>query len=116
VTLTLYDVPADYTGSLPIGASPTPISLSPGQGTSLTFVGTATQQVTVRLTGNTIGKTTVRLLAPPPPNGPQLTLRTSSLTAFNLTTVTLSTSGNHTIVIDPSDANAGSINVAVTSP
>jgi hypothetical protein len=36
--------------------------------------------------------------------------------SFNLSTQTLPVTGTYTIVIDPSDANIGSIVVSVTSP
>jgi hypothetical protein len=51
ITLTLYDVPADPTGSLTVGGGGQNVSISvPGQNATLTFSGTSSQQVTVRLT------------------------------------------------------------------
>ena len=60
-----------------------------------------------------MGVTTVRLLKP---DGTQLTSSTSSSASFNLSTQTLPTTGTYTIVVDPSAANTGSINVSVTNP
>jgi hypothetical protein len=114
VTLTLYDVPANVTGSVTVGASALGVTIAaPGQNASITFSGTASQQVTVRLTGNTIGTTAVKLLKP---DGTQLTIATSSQGSFNLSTQTLPTTGTYTIVVDPSQAGTGSINVSVTNP
>jgi hypothetical protein len=114
LTLTLYNVPADVTGSVAINGTPAGISIgTPGQNASLTFSGTASQQVTVHVTGNGIGSTTVKLLKP---DGTQLTSRTSSLTNFDLTTQTLPTAGTYTIAIDPGSFSTGSITVGVTSP
>jgi hypothetical protein len=60
-----------------------------------------------------MGWVTVRLLKP---DGSQLTSVKTFVGSFNLPTQTLPTSGTYTIVVDPSDGNAGSINVAVTTP
>jgi hypothetical protein len=114
LTLTLYDVPADVSGSLVIGGSAVAVPLTtPGQNGSLTFAGTAGQQVTVRMTGNTIGGTTVRLFRP---DGPLQATVSSSAANFNMTTQTLATAGTYTVTVDPSGTNTGTINVAVTSP
>ncbi len=114
MTLTLYDVPADVTGSTSIGAPAIPVSITtPGQNALLTFAGTAGQQVTVRMTGNTMSTTAVKLLRP---DGTTLTSSSSSGSSFNLTTQTLPTTGTYTISIDPSGANTGNINIGVTTP
>jgi IPT/TIG domain-containing protein/Big-like domain-containing protein len=114
LTLTLYDVPADATGTVSIGGSSSTVALStPGQNGTLTFAGTSSQQVTVRLTSNVFGWVTVRLLRP---DGTQVTSQVSFSGSFNLSTQTLPVTGTYTIVIDPSDANTGSIVVSVTSP
>ena len=65
LTLTLYSVPADTTGTVTIGGSAAAVTLgTPGQNGTLTFSGTASQQVTVRMTSNTFGWITVRLKKP----------------------------------------------------
>ena len=114
MTLTLYDVPADPTGSITIGGSALGVTTSvPGQNATVTFSGTSGQQVTVHVTGNTMGSVTVKLLKP---DGTTLTTTTSSSASFNLATQTLSVTGTFSITIDPSGANVGSMNVSVTSP
>jgi len=114
VALTLYDVPADVTGTVTINGSATPVTISTaGQNALLTFGGTNGQAVTVRMTGNTMGTTTVKLLKP---DGTQLTSATSVLGSFNLAQQTLPVTGTYAVVVDPSKANTGSINVAVTNP
>lgn len=113
VTLKLYDVPTDPTGSVTINGSSTGITLStPGQNGTVTFSGTASQQVTVHLS-NTISSVTVKLLKP---DGTQLTSTISGPASFDLSTQTLPTTGTYTIVIDPGGANTGSITVNVTNP
>jgi hypothetical protein len=114
VTVTLYDVPPDVTGPITIGGSPVNVTITtPGQNGALTFNGTQGQQVTVRITTNTMGVDTVKLLKP---DGSQLTATTSSLASFNLATQTLPVTGTYTIVIDPSQWNTGGLTVRVTSP
>ena len=113
LTLGLYTVPADVTGKLTVNAAPVPVALAVGQNATYTFSGTSGQVITVRLTGNTMGSVTVQLKRP---NGTSQASKTSSLAAFNLTTVTLSATGTHSVVINPAAINSGSISVQVTNP
>jgi YD repeat-containing protein len=114
MTLTLYNVPSDVTGSLTIGGSAVPVTITtPGQNGALTFAGTTGQQVTVHMTSNTIAVVTVKLLRP---NGSIQTLSSSGSSSFNLSTQTLGVTGTFTVVIDPSAEKTGSLNVNVTSP
>jgi YD repeat-containing protein len=114
VTLKLYDVPTDFTGSVTINGSGLAVPLStPGQNGTVTFSGTSGQTATVHLTSNTIASVTVKLLKP---DGTQLTSTISGASSFNLSTQTLPTTGTYTIVIDPAAANTGSITVSVTHP
>lgn len=113
VRLTLNEVDSDVTGTLVINDPATPVSLTISQVAQLTFAGTQGQQVTVRLTGNTMGYTTVVL------KKPDLTTLTSTATSgtnFNLSTQTLPTTGTYTVLINPDGMATGSINVRVTSP
>ena len=113
LTLGLYTVPADGTGTLTVNAAPVPVALSPGQNATYTFSGTNGQVITVRLTGNTMGSVTVQLRRP---NGTLQVTKTSSLAAFNLSTVTLASTGTYSVVINPPAINNGSISVQVTNP
>jgi YD repeat-containing protein len=114
VTLTLYDVPADPSTVLTVGGpSATLTTTTPGQNAQATFSGTSGQQITVHVTGNTMGSVTVKLLKP---DGSQLTSTTSSAASFNLATQTLATTGTYTIVIDPGGVNTGAITLNVTNP
>ena len=113
-TVTLYNVPPDVTGTVRSGGPSVAVTIStPGQNGSLTFSGKSGKQTTVRITSNTMGTVTVKLLKP---DGTVLTSTTSSSSSFNLATQTLPTNGTYTISIDPSGANTGSMNVSVTSP
>jgi hypothetical protein len=112
--ITLYDVPADPTVGLTInGGGQSVTTTVPAQNAGATFSGTAGQQVTVRLTGNTMGSVTVKLRRA---DGTQLTSGTSSSTSFNLSAQTLPVDGTYSVFVDPSSTNTGSITVAVTAP
>lgn len=114
VNVTLYDVPADLTGSVTVGGSALNVAPSvPGQNANVTFEGTSSQQVTVRITSSTLSCVAVTLKQP---NGSTLTTKSSCAAAFNLTTQTLPVTGTYTIQINPSGANTGNLNVNVTNP
>jgi hypothetical protein len=112
-TLTLYDVPADFTDSRSINGSAAAVSITvPGQNGRLTFSANSGRQVTVRVTNNAVGYTTVRLLRP---DGSQLTAAAST-GSFNLASQTLSATGTYAVIIDPSGGNLGGLSVSVESP
>jgi YD repeat-containing protein len=112
VTLTLNDVPADATGSITVGGSATTLTTTvAGQNAKGTFDGTTDQQMSVAITNNTMGNVTVSLLRP---DGSLLTSTTSSSSSFTLSTQSLTSTGTHTVKIDPPGTNTGSISVAVT--
>jgi len=102
-------------GSVSVNGASQALSLTtPGQNATVTFTGTASQVVRVRLTNNSVpGSTTVSLKRP---DGSTMTSKTSSAASFDLTAQTLATSGTYSIVVDPSSANVGGISVAVVSP
>jgi hypothetical protein len=114
-TANLYNVPADFTGSINIGDSPFPVTIgTPGQNASIAFNNsTAGILATVHITANNLGNTAVTLLNP---DGTQLTTATSASTSFNLPQKTLSQTGTYTIQINPTGPATGSLSVNVTSP
>jgi YD repeat-containing protein len=111
MTLTLS---TEVTGTLTINAAATPVTLGrAGQNARYTFNGTSGQQVTVRVTGNTIGNTTVNLYAP---TGSLQTTNTSAAASFNLPTVILGSTGTYTATVNPTSVTTGSLTLQVTSP
>jgi hypothetical protein len=110
----LYNV-THGSGSVSVNGTPQALSLTtPGQNATVTFTGTASQVVRVRITNNSVpGSTTVSLKRP---DGSTMTSKTSSAASFDLTAQTLVTSGTYSIVVDPSSTNLGAISVAVVSP
>ena len=114
MTLTLYNVPADTTGTVTIGGAAVNVTIStPGQNGTLTFTGTSGQQATVRVTSNTMSTVRVTLFRP---DGTQMTTTFTSAASFNLATQSLTTTGTYTIKIDPDSSNTGSMSVSVTNP
>lgn len=112
VTLTLYEVPADATGTITVGGSAlTLTTTAPGQNAIPTFSGTSNQQVSVALTSNTMGTVAVTLLKP---DGTTLTSTTLAASSITLSTQTLPTTGTYSLKIDASGASIGSITVSVT--
>jgi YD repeat-containing protein len=114
VTMTAYDVPPDVSGSVTIGGSAVGVTTTvPGQNGSLTFAGTASQQVTVHVTNNAMGTVTVKLLSP---TGGLLAIASSFGSSFNLSSATLPATGTYTISVDPWDAGTGGITISVSTP
>ncbi len=111
ITLTLS---SDVSGTVTINAAATPITISrTGQNARYTFAGTASQQATVKITGNTLGSVSVNLYTP---SGAVQTGMGSAAASFNLPTVTLATTGTYTVTINPQTIATGSLNLQVTSP
>jgi YD repeat-containing protein len=114
ITLTLYDVQPDITGSLTINGSALTVTfVSPGQQAFLTFPGTAGLSVTIRAANSTVGCF----------NNIALTFSGGGSSwapvcgaSFTLGPVTLSSNETYTLLLDPDKANIGSIDVQVTNP
>jgi YD repeat-containing protein len=114
LTLALYDVPADVSGTLIVGDPAAALTIAtPGQNAALNFNGTAGQQITVRLSANTLSTVTVSMLAP---DGSILTLLTIAAGSFTLPTQTLPATGTYSVKLDPFGANTGSIGLRLTNP
>jgi hypothetical protein len=119
MTLTLYDVPPDLTGSIAIGGGPVSLSLAPvpGQNATLGFDGAAGQRVTLRLTNVTIGNTSccgarISVLKPDGTNVvPPILVGTFGATI----TATLPVAARYTIGVDPQGSYTGGITLTLTS-
>ena len=112
VTLALYTVPADVTGTLTVNGAAVPVSLTvPGQKAIFTFTGTAGQPYTARGANSTLGCLNLFLLRP---DGAQASQ--SPCTASYTLATTSGTSGTFTVTVDPQSANIGSVDLSVTNP
>jgi hypothetical protein len=114
-TLRLYAAP-DVTGTLTAGAAVTTTITAPGQYGRFTFSGTAGQQVSLQLTNVTLGSSATfsSYVSIKKPDGGTLVFSTGFGTSGKvLDAVTLPASGTYTIVIDPQEANTGSVTLTL---
>jgi YD repeat-containing protein len=108
-TLTLYDVPADVSGTIVPGGSAVQVTTTvPGQNVRLTFSGTMGQRISLLLTNVTIPYSDVDILKP---DG-------SSLASFSgsggfIDTTTLPSTGTYTVQINPRFDYLGSATLAL---
>jgi YD repeat-containing protein len=118
-TLTLYDVPADGTGTLAINDPSTTVSLqTPGQNAFYTFSGSNAQSIRVQLGGGITGTfpcVTMSLLRPNGTGGFTQLTQSSGCGGFDFT-YTLPAADTYTIKIDPIGNSKGSATVRVISP
>jgi subtilisin family serine protease len=119
MTLTLYDVPADLTGTIAIGGGPVSLTLAPvpGQNATLTLSGTATLRVSLRLSNVTIGNTSccgarISLLKPDGTTVVPPILVGSFGATIN---ATLPVTGTYSIVVDPQQAYVGGITLTLSA-
>ena len=111
VTLTLYDVPSDFSGTITAGgASLTVTTTVPGQNAQASFSGTANQRITLNIGNvNLAGGNGYLDVTIKKPDGTTLASKTfvSSGGAF-INTQTLPTTGAYSIVVNPQGSNTGS--------
>jgi YD repeat-containing protein len=116
VTVRLFDVPPDLTGTLTINGSPVTLTTTtPGQNAKLTMDGSTGQQVTLHITNNTVGKITIEITKPSVSELP-LTYYLDSGASFDLTPVVLPTPGTYRVSVNPWRANMGTVTISATSP
>ena len=113
LTLTLYDVPADVTGSLTLGTGSVSTNTVPGQNVLFTFSGTASQRVSVvassgSFTGGTSGNSADIVLKKP--DGTTLG-SVFILSSGFIDTQTLPTTGTYTVVTDHNNSAVGSVTI-----
>jgi hypothetical protein len=108
-TLTLYNVPADITGSIVAGGSAVTVNnIGVGQSAVLSFSGVANQRVSLNITGVTLsgnGILTVRIRKP---DGTTLVTTSVNNSGGFIDLQTLPTTGTYTILVDPNSFNTAS--------
>jgi subtilisin family serine protease len=111
MTLTLYDVPADATGTITPGAPTTVANGTPGQNARVTFSGTAGQRISLKLSGVTASLAFVSILKP---DGSALASPTYlGPSGGFVDTRTLPAAGTYTILFDPQYAATGSVTLTL---
>jgi hypothetical protein len=108
VTVGLYVVPADTTGTLVLGTPLTFTTTVPGQNGTRTFAGTAGQRISFNFTGVTMPSVKVIVKAPGA-NPPTVMQKTVGPDGDFVEPVTLSATGTYTVTIDPQGASTGSV-------
>jgi len=112
ITVTLYDVPANPTGSVTINGSAFTVSLPvPGQNGDVSFSGTSGEGITIRGANNTIGCLGLTLYEAGG-NSSGIHICTTTFTMG----WTLGSTGTHVIRVDPDTWNTGSVDISVTDP
>lgn len=112
-TVTLYDVPANITGSLTVNDPAVNVTIAvPGQQAVFTFPAAVGQAITVRGANSTIACYTNIFLTTPSGGTSSASPCTASWSIGN----TPSQNGTFTFRLDPTNANTGSVAVSVTSP
>jgi hypothetical protein len=110
-TLTLYDVPADTTGTLTAGGAPLSLVIpTPGQNARITFSGAAGQHVTLTLSSVTIAASYVSIQRP---DGTNLTWPAYIGTFGGTIAADLPSAGTYTILVDPLWDSTGNMTLAL---
>jgi hypothetical protein len=109
VTVGLYVVPADTTGTLVLGTPLTVSTTVPGQNATRTFNGTAGQRISFNFTGVTMASVKVIVKAPgtSPPTVLQHTFETDDF--VDPVTLPAGRTGVYTVTIDPQGASTGNV-------
>ena len=116
VTLQLFDVPADVTGTItPGGPAVTVTTTTAGQNARLTFTGTVNQRVSLKITGVALtgGNRNWVNVAILKPDGTTLTSSTFDSSGGFLDVQTLQTAGTYTVLADPWDTSTGSVTLTL---
>lgn len=110
LTLNLYDVPADASGSMTLGTGSSSANTVPGQNSLLTFSGTASQRISLVISGGSLSggvsgnSATIYFKKP---DGSTLT-SVFVLTSGFIDAQTLPSTGTYTFLTDPSNSATGS--------
>lgn len=114
VTLNLYDVPADDTGTITAGgSSATVTTTTPGQNGTRTFSGTVDQRISLNITNVSVTGNSWVTIVIKKPDGSQLTSTTVDSSGGFIDTRTLTVTGTYTIFIDPNASNTGSVTLTL---
>jgi YD repeat-containing protein len=110
-TLTLYDVPADVTGTITAGGGAQAVTITtPGQNAVFTFEGAANQKVSLRMTGVTI---TSSLVSIKKPDGTVLVQASMGTGGAFIDVQTLPVAGTYTILVNPNGFNTGNVTLTL---
>jgi hypothetical protein len=118
LTLTLYDVPADVTGTIAPGGAPVTVTMTaPGQNAVLTFAGTALQRVSLLGTNGLSGQVGLTCdvgVTIKKPDGSLLTPTSTCMESSGFLDVTdLPVAGTYSILVNPDTYAVGSLTLTL---
>ncbi len=103
-TLTLYNVPADYSNTITAGGSAVTVTTTvPGQNGAVTFTGTSGHRMAANVGSGPLGTVSMRA-----PNGTSLASVSSGVATAFIEPTTLAAAGTHSLFVDSLQANPGS--------
>jgi hypothetical protein len=112
MSLTLYDVPADASGSLVVGGPSLTVTMAtPGQNARISFEGRAGQKVSLKLSAVTVSSSFVSILKP---DGGTAVSQTFVSMSGRTITADVPADGTYAIVIDPQGAATGSMTLTLS--
>jgi hypothetical protein len=112
MTLALYDVPPDVSGSItPSGPPATITTTTPGQNGALNFAGAVGQRVSLKVSAVSMTQAKVWIVRPDGTN--LLTAVTVTNAGTFIDTKSLSLAGTYTVRVDPTLSNVGSMTLAL---
>lgn len=114
MTLNLWDVPADDTGTITAGGSAVTVTTTTsGQNGSRTFSGTVDQRISLNITGVSVTGNSWVSITIRKPDGSLLTTTTVDSSGGFIDTRTLTATGTYTIFVDPYQSNTGSVTLTL---
>jgi YD repeat-containing protein len=113
ITVTLYDVPANPTGSITVNGPGFTVNLTaPGQTGDVSFFGTSAESITIHGANSTMSGCMTVALFEAGGTAVSWNICTSGFTLGR----TLGSTGTHVIRIDPDTWNTGSVDISVSDP
>jgi YD repeat-containing protein len=108
-TVTLYDVPADFTSTItPGGSAVTATMGTPGQNGRVTFTGAVDQRISLRVSSGPIGTVTIQK-----PDGTALATTSVTVVQQFIDVHTLAAAGTYSIFVNPAEANTGNVTLTL---
>lgn len=109
VTITLYDVPADLTGTITPGGSPVNVAInSVGQSASLTFSGIINQRISLDITNVNVTSGGILSVNIKKPDGSSLATQSVNSSGGYIDLKVLPVTGTYSVVVNPNSFNTGS--------
>jgi hypothetical protein len=113
--VTLYTVPADFSGTIDTAGDPVTATTVPGQNAQVTFSATSGQSLTVNLASGTYAAGSCLLSIKYPDGSFLANSRDCSGSGQTIGPFSLAATGTYTIIIDPQNGAAGSVAVSATA-